>query len=90
MDCGAVSGGLLGLVGQSFNLFIANRWRSLIGTVGNFTAVETVKYEIQLSQPSSGSYTVGENDKVKLHEWKGYGYWARPRIRGVDCPNSRK
>lgn len=60
----------------------------LIGTVGNFAAVETVKYEIQLSQPSS--HAVGENDKVKLHEWKAYGYWARPRIRGVNCPNSRK
>ncbi|KAF8156083.1 hypothetical protein B0H34DRAFT_520636 [Crassisporium funariophilum] len=26
--------------------------------------------------------------KVEPHEWKQYGYWARPFVNGVVCPNS--
>ena len=63
---------------------------NVIRALGNFKSVETVKFEIPLSHPPCGPYSIGKSDKVKLHEWKAYGYWARPRIRGVDCPNSRE
>lgn len=28
--------------------------------------------------------------KVEAHEWKQYGYWARPIIDDLVCVNSRK
>lgn len=28
--------------------------------------------------------------KVQPYEWKQYGYWARPFLNNVECPNSRE
>lgn len=28
--------------------------------------------------------------KVQPCEWKQYGYWARPFLNNVECPNSRE
>jgi hypothetical protein len=28
--------------------------------------------------------------KVQPNEWKQYGYWARPFLNHVECPNSRE
>ena len=62
---------------------------TLSGRLGNFSPLETVKFDIPLYNPSPTTESTPENDKVKLHEWKAYGYWARPRVNLVEVRNSR-
>jgi hypothetical protein len=48
------------------------------------------RFDIPLHNPSfAPGPTCKDDDRVKPHEWKAYGYWARPRVSGVECSNSR-
>lgn len=61
----------------------------LVWRLGKFAAVETVRFDIPLHNPSFVPGHASKDDRVKPHEWKAYGYWARPRVNGVECSNSR-
>ncbi|KAJ3499193.1 hypothetical protein NLJ89_g10125 [Agrocybe chaxingu] len=52
---------------------------------GSFAKMETVKVGIPIYNPSVHDILP---TKVEPHEWKQYGYWARPWINGVPCCNS--
>ncbi|CAA7268691.1 unnamed protein product [Cyclocybe aegerita] len=52
---------------------------------GSFAKMETVKVGIPIYNPSVHDILP---TKVEPHEWKQYGYWARPCINEVQCRNS--
>jgi len=57
---------------------------------GSFSSspARTFKLDIPIYAPSP-TEDVDDHSKVKPHEWKAYGYYARPYLNGIYCPNSR-
>ena len=50
--------------------------------------VATLPYiPVQQDYADSGTLPLS---KVQPYEWKQYGYWARPFLNNVECPNSRE
>ena len=41
-------------------------------------------------QQDYGDAGTSRLSKVQPCEWKQYGYWARPILNNVECPNSRE
>jgi len=50
----------------------------------------SVNEEIAISAYEPAELVYASTRKVEAHEWKQYGYWARPIIDDLICINSRK